>query len=358
MINLAAIIALGIVLRPTVLAESIVSKKTVDLISPLIKGYTATQTDKSNKPRLAVLPLSGSRSLEQQNIGFAFSEIMTHKFVQEGTFNVIERTQISAVLKEQHFGQTGAIDANTAAQAGKIMGAHFIVVGSVEEVGKDYLVNARLVDAESANVIATSYEEIPISSFDKEAEPYLKLVPPQQSIGLYFLYNAALNIEPSPPSSGIYGTTTPEDFDLRMYGFGLRYFPHQNIIFDAAFMKTAEEYGIGSDPLGGQAHLTKSHALRGSLGYTSFQSSKMSWQVGVGLQHYDFKAVTGEGVELKESVLFTKAGLEFRPQQRLGLGLNAYYNFETVEATFLTRSADSVFSIDPLSFEATLALYF
>jgi curli biogenesis system outer membrane secretion channel CsgG len=63
--------------------------------------------------------------------GQGISNLLTNRMVQDGTFSIIERSQIAAVLREQNLGASGRIDASTAAEIGRILGVDAVVVGSV-----------------------------------------------------------------------------------------------------------------------------------------------------------------------------------------------------------------------------------
>ena len=81
-----------------------------------------------------------------------------------------ERGKINKLLDEQKLGQTGAVDPNTAAKVGKILGLNAIVTGAVTQFGvkkegKDFLitqskkqtveatVDVRVVDTETGQVL-------------------------------------------------------------------------------------------------------------------------------------------------------------------------------------------------------------
>lgn len=61
----------------------------------------------------------------------------TEALVKSGAFVVIEREQIAQVLKEQGLGMTGAISAQTAAKAGKLLGLQAIVTGKITDFDED-----------------------------------------------------------------------------------------------------------------------------------------------------------------------------------------------------------------------------
>jgi tetratricopeptide (TPR) repeat protein len=59
------------------------------------------------------------------------------KGVRTNVFNVIERTQLDQVLKEQNFQISGAVDDNQAVEIGKLLGLDALVLGSLSYTYKD-----------------------------------------------------------------------------------------------------------------------------------------------------------------------------------------------------------------------------
>ncbi len=67
----------------------------------------------------------------------AARDAATEALVKSGAFVVIEREQLAQVLKEQGLGMTGAISAQTAAKAGKLLGLQALVTGKVTDFAAD-----------------------------------------------------------------------------------------------------------------------------------------------------------------------------------------------------------------------------
>jgi curli biogenesis system outer membrane secretion channel CsgG len=59
------------------------------------------------------------------------SDILINRLVKDGTYSLIERSRIDAVLREQNLGASGRLDASSAAQIGKILGVDAVIIGSV-----------------------------------------------------------------------------------------------------------------------------------------------------------------------------------------------------------------------------------
>jgi curli biogenesis system outer membrane secretion channel CsgG len=96
---------------------------------------------------------------------FAENELLSEKF------SVIEREKLDMVLKEQGLGASGALDQQTAAQVGKVLGIKYIITGGIDKfainttkggfggVGGSYTkaeatINLRLIDTTTAERVA------------------------------------------------------------------------------------------------------------------------------------------------------------------------------------------------------------
>ncbi|MGB8957943.1 MAG: CsgG/HfaB family protein, partial [Candidatus Aminicenantales bacterium] len=67
------------------------------------------------------------------DLGDGMAEMLATALVETGKFKVLERQQIHDVLGEQDFGAGGRVDPATAAKIGKILGARYLVYGTVNE---------------------------------------------------------------------------------------------------------------------------------------------------------------------------------------------------------------------------------
>ena len=69
-------------------------------------------------------------------------------------FNLVERTKLEEVLKEQKLSQTALFDPKTAVRIGKILAADGILMGSILETKDSIEIYARLVNSETSSIIA------------------------------------------------------------------------------------------------------------------------------------------------------------------------------------------------------------
>jgi len=71
------------------------------------------------------------------DIGKGIASMLLTELVQNGTYVVIERTQVDRILNEQNLQQEGRADASTAAKLGRLLGVDAIIIGSITQFGRD-----------------------------------------------------------------------------------------------------------------------------------------------------------------------------------------------------------------------------
>lgn len=59
------------------------------------------------------------------------ADLLTDELLASGMFDVVERDQLKAVLDEQYLGGTGLMDNTTAVKIGNLVGAQYVVIGSI-----------------------------------------------------------------------------------------------------------------------------------------------------------------------------------------------------------------------------------
>jgi len=124
----------------------------------------------SPRRRVGVIAFENKAPYGQGRIGDTATDILITELVKSGKFIVIERDKLDKIMAEQKLGQSGAIDPNTAAKMGKILGLNAIITGSVSQFGvkkegKDFIVSQskqqivectvdiRVVDAETGQIL-------------------------------------------------------------------------------------------------------------------------------------------------------------------------------------------------------------
>lgn len=95
----------------------------------------------AGKKRVAVLDFdfaSVQRWWESNwDIGAGISDLIVKNLVKDGTYSVIERRALDAVLAEQNFSNSERANPSSAAQIGKMLGVDAIIVGSITQFGTE-----------------------------------------------------------------------------------------------------------------------------------------------------------------------------------------------------------------------------
>ena len=97
----------------------------------------------TTRPTIAVLNFEFG-SIQQwwsgnQDIGTGVSDMLVDELVNDGSFRVIERKRLDAIMAEQDLAQSERADpsAKTLVQIGKLLGARYVVTGSVTKFGTE-----------------------------------------------------------------------------------------------------------------------------------------------------------------------------------------------------------------------------
>lgn len=110
----------------------------------------------SGRKRVAVLPFQviGGRG---SSSGRIVSERLVGPLTDQGAVEVVERAMLESVMREQQLQLSGAVDARSVKELGKILNVDALVMGTVIALKDDRVeVNARLIDAESAKILFAS----------------------------------------------------------------------------------------------------------------------------------------------------------------------------------------------------------
>ncbi len=122
------------------------------VISSVIPASSAADYTKT---KIAVLDFDlKGEGFETDDMGAIVAEWFITALVKEGRFDVIERSLLNKILDEQKLGISGAVDEETATQLGKLLGVKVIISGSVLRVQHILEINARIIDVETAAIIA------------------------------------------------------------------------------------------------------------------------------------------------------------------------------------------------------------
>jgi curli biogenesis system outer membrane secretion channel CsgG len=104
---------------------------------------TAPATAQQTRPTVALLDFDFGTVQQwwsaNWDIGQGIADMMVDELVNDGSFRVIERKRLEAVLAEQNFSNSDRADpsAKTMASIGKVLGVKYLIVGSVTKFGTE-----------------------------------------------------------------------------------------------------------------------------------------------------------------------------------------------------------------------------
>lgn len=128
--------------------ESTISVGSRVLAQTLSKNLTSESTQK-----VVVLPFQNlSQNPQDDWLGLSFAENLTQRLAELPQLTLLERTQISHIIKEQNFGQSLLSDPQQAPALGQMIGANLMVLGSYQIHGESVHIQARFVEVETGKV--------------------------------------------------------------------------------------------------------------------------------------------------------------------------------------------------------------
>jgi TolB-like protein len=120
------------------------------------RSFGTLSKDISAGARVAVVGIASSDGEE----GAFLTDELTLAFVNARRFTVMERKDIDAVLREQNFQLSGAVDDDAAVSIGKFLGATVVVSGSVSGEGARRRLVLKAIDVLTAEILAMSQEAL------------------------------------------------------------------------------------------------------------------------------------------------------------------------------------------------------
>ena len=375
--KLLPVLILSLTVQAVQAEQSEISAKLGRMSDNLVAGYSRAPGAKV-KPKAAVLTFNTSKELEKQRIGFAVSEMLSHNLAGKGAFTLLERTDLNRVFEELKLSMSGVTDQAEAIKAGKVASADILVMGSVEKFGATYHINSRLVQTETGEVLATAYEELPVSVFEEEAREYVILVPKTQMIGVYFPYNYR-RLARVPPtttittftdmngSTDLIAATAPNQPRVWTPGLGLSYAPFEHFMFDLAYINTGRTQKPGltrriavyPGPVISEyddIYHSGFSALRALAGPKVNLSRSLSCFIGAGATSV---RMFGDG-HINYITASALARIEFHPQERIGISVSAGYDLTTKKSPLIDYlgAQIGIMRLPNFYVEPSIAIYF
>jgi TolB-like protein len=122
-----------------------------------------SQSDGGTTIAISAFPHVDDTCSELSN--FLVDELVLSLFsVPNADLQIIERSQLGRIFSELELSMSGAVDANTTQELGRIHGVDTLLVGSLTTIGDDLRVNARLINTETAQVYSAAAVNVPKTS--------------------------------------------------------------------------------------------------------------------------------------------------------------------------------------------------
>ncbi|MFH1619086.1 MAG: FlgO family outer membrane protein [bacterium] len=139
---------------------------------------------KKFKKRIAVLSFY-SENGRKTKAGSIVSERLASHLAAQDQVEVVERSSLNEILKEQGLQSSGIMDGRTVSAIGSILGVEAIVTGTVIDLGNGNVeLNARLVDTQSARVLSAvnssmkkDWEDSPWQDMETPTEEFVPSAP-------------------------------------------------------------------------------------------------------------------------------------------------------------------------------------
>jgi hypothetical protein len=89
-----------------------------------------------------------------ENEALSLTDALRSELGKSGKYQVMERSQMDDILKEQGFQQSGVCDEATCAiEMGKILAVTYIIMGNIGMVGKTYTLSVRFVEVGTGKIL-------------------------------------------------------------------------------------------------------------------------------------------------------------------------------------------------------------
>ncbi|NOZ04297.1 MAG: hypothetical protein GXO92_06805 [FCB group bacterium] len=126
-------------------------KTSLFILVLFLPGWFALAQAGDSTVTIAVLTLEGKGVPVQE------AEILTERLrsalVGVNHYQIVERTQMETIMREQGFRQAGCVSNECMVEAGRILGVRQMVGGMVGKIGSSYTLDIRLFDIETTEIV-------------------------------------------------------------------------------------------------------------------------------------------------------------------------------------------------------------
>jgi TolB-like protein len=117
----------------------------------------------SQQIKVAIVDFDNTSGIAKYDgLGKAMSSMLISDIeanVSSKRLQLVERSQINKILKEQSFQKTSSVDKASTVKIGKLLGVKYLLVGDIFVLNDALVINSRLVDTETGDIKFTEKKE-------------------------------------------------------------------------------------------------------------------------------------------------------------------------------------------------------
>ena len=119
----------------------------------LILSFAPLSPGRAGSGKVAVLYFENHTSEKYESFVHGIADMLITSLGQSAKLTLIERVQIDRAMANFHIELNGPIDTETAVEVGAWLGADAVVLGSFVAFGETYRIDARLIDAQTGELL-------------------------------------------------------------------------------------------------------------------------------------------------------------------------------------------------------------
>lgn len=246
-------------------------KAAQEAVVELSEAYLGQASPGAFRKAVAILPIEVPETLRRSGAVDAVEAYIREKFSLSTVFVLVERENMEALLAEIELGLSGLVDADSAAQAGELLGAEFFVQGSLSEAGPSLVLSMEQVEASTARIISSVTRSIPRDELLASGADFLRSsFQSQYGISVYARGGTAATLASYyiPDFSSDPSTYSPGSLSLGVWDLGVSYKPLRWLGLEAGILGlSAPQFYFSED---GKVLSTLSPGLQRTIRYSMF----------------------------------------------------------------------------------------
>ena len=128
------------------------------------KDQLVCEKESSDIQTIAIMPFDNYSTGEFQEklgaLGKGLADFFAYDFAKISSFTIVERDKIEFIMRELELQKSGAVDRAAAVRVGKILGAQYMVFGSITQIDfRQTRMVVRVVSVETSEIVAQADRE-------------------------------------------------------------------------------------------------------------------------------------------------------------------------------------------------------